>query len=140
MMQWFKHTLEFRTTGKGMYSITPGIEQQIRTWGIQEGMCFLYIQHTSASLAISESYDPSAAEDMEAFMDRLAPEDQAWHNHTLEGKDDSSSHMRSLVTPVSLSIPIENGKLCLGTWQGVYLFEHRAASHYRKVLLRCLAV
>jgi secondary thiamine-phosphate synthase enzyme len=139
-MQWFKETLEFRTIGKGLYSITAEIEKQIRSWDIQQGICYLFIQHTSASLAISESYDPSAADDLEAFMDRLAPEGQAWHRHTLEGRDDSSSHMRSLVTPVSLNIPIDHGKLSLGTWQGVYLFEHRAVPHHRKVLLRCLSV
>jgi secondary thiamine-phosphate synthase enzyme len=139
-MNWFKATLEVTTRGKGLYPFTDQIDAQIREWGIREGMCFLYMQHTSASMAISESYDPSARIDLEAFMERLAPERQPWHRHTLEGDDDSPSHMRAMLTDTSLSIPIDNGKLSLGTWQGVYLFEHRARGHRRRVLLRCLSV
>ncbi len=103
-------------------------------------MCFLYIQHTSASLAINESYDPTARIDMQEYLERLAPEDQAWYRHTLEGPDDSSSHLRSLLLPVSLSIPVDGGELSLGTWQGIYLFEHRSAPQQRRVLIRCLKV
>ena len=88
-------------------------------------MCFLYIQHTSASLVISESYDRSAQQDMEAYMDHAVPEGEAWYRHTLEGRDDFPSHIRAMLTNTSLSIPIEDGRLALGTWQGVYLFEHR---------------
>ncbi len=104
------------------------------------GIIFLYLPHTSASLVISESYDPTAREDLETFMERLAPENQAWSAHTLEGPDDSPSHIRAMLTPVSLSIPIDDGQLSLGTWQGIYLFEHRARGHRRSVLLRCLSV
>lgn len=100
----------------------------------------LYIQHTSASLVISESYDPTAKIDLEVFMERLAPEDQAWHRHTLEGRDDAPSHIRAMLTNTSLSIPIDDGKLSLGTWQGVYLFEHRVRGQGRRVLVRCLQV
>lgn len=100
----------------------------------------LYIQHTSASLVISDSYDPTARMDLEAYLERLAPENQAWHRHTLEGSDDSPSHMRAMLTDTSLSIPIDAGNLSLGTWQGVYLFEHRARGHQRKLLIRCLSV
>ena len=101
-------------------------------------MCYLFIPHTSASLVISENYDPTAKLDLETFMDRLVPESQPWHEHTLEGPDDSPSHMRAILTATSLTIPIDDGRLSLGTWQGVYLFEHRRRGHRRQVLLRCL--
>ena len=137
-MNWFKDTLEIATRGQGLYPFTQAVQNRIRQWGIQEGMCFLYIQHTSASLVISENYDPTAKVDLEAFMSRLAPEDQPWHRHTLEGPDDSPSHIRAMLTPVSLTIPIDDGQLNLGTWQGIYLFEHRSTGHRRQVLIRCL--
>ncbi len=139
-MNWFKDTIEVNTRGKGLYPFTEEITRRIRQWGLQEGMCFLYMQHTSASLVISESYDPSARLDLEVFMEHLAPERQAWHRHTLEGDDDSPSHMRAMLTDTDLSIPIDGGHLSLGTWQGVYLFEHRARGHSRRVLLRCFGV
>ena len=139
-MIWHKETFEIQTGGKGLYSFTEQINERIRKWGIQEGMCFLFIQHTSASLVISESYDPSARLDLEAFMEHLAPERQAWYRHTLEGADDAPSHMRAMLTNTDLSIPIDSGTLNLGAWQGVYLFEHRARGQHRRVLLRCLEV
>ncbi len=139
-MDWFKDTLEVSTRGKGLYPFTQAVDQRIREWGIREGMCYLYLQHTSASLVISESYDPSAKVDLEAFLDRLVPEGQHWHMHTLEGSDDSPSHMRAMLTQTSVTIPIDEGRLSLGTWQGIYLFEHRARGHRRRVLLRCLSV
>ncbi|NLG96945.1 MAG: YjbQ family protein [Chloroflexi bacterium] len=138
-MQWFKATIEIQTQGKGLYPFTDKIIWQIREWGVEEGMCYLFVQHTSASLLISESYDPTARIDMETFMEKLAPENQAWYRHTLEGPDDSSSHLRAMLTPVSLTIPVDGGELSLGTWQGVYLFEHRAHRQRRRVLLRCLS-
>lgn len=139
-MNWFKDTLEISTRGKGLYPFTESVEARIRDWDIQEGMCYLYVQHTSASLVISESYDPSAKMDLEVFMEKLAPENQPWHRHTLEGADDSPSHMRAMLTQTSLTIPVDAGRLSLGTWQGIYLFEHRSRGHRRKVLIRCLAV
>ena len=139
-MNWYKTTLEVQTRGKGLYPFTDLITSQITNWKIQEGMCFLYLQHTSASLVISESYDPTARIDLESFMDRVAPENQPWYHHVMEGSDDSPSHIRAMLTDTSLGIPIDNGKLSLGTWQGVYLFEHRARGHQRRVLLRCLEI
>ena len=139
-MNWYKDQLEVPSQGKGLYDFTDLIQGRIRAWGIQEGMCYLYLQHTSASLVISESYDPTARLDLETFMERLAPEGQTWHRHTLEGADDSPSHLRAMLTDVSLTIPIDEGRLNLGTWQGVYLFEHRSRPHRRHVLLRCLQV
>ena len=137
-MQWLKDTVKVETRGKGLYPITDQISPLIKSWGIGEGICYLYIPHTSASLVINESYDPSARQDMEAFLEHLVPEGEAWHRHTLEGRDDSPSHMRAIITGTSLHIPIDEGELSLGTWQGIYLFEHRIRSHRRSVLVRCL--
>lgn len=139
-MDWLKTTLQFSTPGKGMHNITQQVEDCLHSWQVDEGICHLFVQHTSASLVISESYDPSARLDMEVFMDKLAPENQAWYRHTMEGADDSPSHLRAMVTNTSLSIPIDNGRLSLGTWQGIYLFEHRHRGHRRNVLVRCLKV
>ena len=139
-MNWFKDTIEITTQGKGLYPFTDAVTARLRRWGVREGMCYLYVQHTSASLLISESYDPTARMDMESFMEKLAPESQAWYRHTLEGPDDSSSHLRAMLTPVSLTIPIDDGQLNMGTWQGIYLFEHRTHKQRRHVLLRCMDV
>ena len=139
-MNWHKHTLELSTQGKGLYPFTPSVESLLKGWGITEGMCFLFIAHTSASFVISESYDPSAKLDMEEFMERLVPENQSWFRHTMEGSDDSPSHMRAMLTSTSLSIPIDHGALSIGTWQGLYLFEHRSRPHRRKIKVRGLEI
>ena len=139
-MEWNKAVIEVQTRGKGLYPFTDQVTRCLRQWAVREGMCYLFIQHTSASLLISESYDPTAKQDLETYLERLAPENQAWYRHTLEGPDDSSSHLRAMLTPVSLTIPIDDGQLSLGTWQGIYLFEHRAHAQRRSVLLRCLSV
>lgn len=139
-MNWYKDTLTILTSGKGLYPFTESVIQRIRSWGIQEGLCYLFIPHTSASLIVSENYDPTASEDIETFLERLVPEGQAWIRHTLEGADDSTSHLRAILTNTSESIPIEHGELALGTWQGIYLFEHRRRSHRRQVLIRCLGI
>ncbi|NQS90840.1 MAG: YjbQ family protein, partial [Chloroflexi bacterium] len=128
-MEWLKESFLVETRGKGLYPITEQIIQILKSWKIQEGICHLFIPHTSASLVINESYDPSARQDLEAFLENLVPEGESWYRHTAEGRDDSPSHMRSILTATSLSIPIDNGELSLGTWQGVYLFEHRIRSH-----------
>lgn len=139
-MEWFKGQINVQSRGKGLYPFTAEINEKIQSWGMETGICHLFILHTSASLIISESYDPTARQDLETFLDRLVPESQEWHRHTLEGSDDSPSHMRSILTATSLSIPIEDGSLRIGTWQGVYVFEHRRSAHNRRVLLRCLGV
>jgi secondary thiamine-phosphate synthase enzyme len=139
-MNWYKHNLEITTRGKGMTEITSLVADCISGWQAREGMCHLYVPHTSASLVISENHDPSARIDLEIFVEKIAPERMAWMRHTMEGDDDSPSHMRTIITGVDLSIPVEDGKLALGTWQGIYLFEHRAAGRRRQVLARCLAV
>ena len=139
-MNWHKTTLEIRTSGKGLYEVTAAIREQLREWQVDEGMCYLFLQHTSASLLITESWDPSARADLATFMERLAPENDSWYTHTLEGADDATSHIRAMLTDVSLTIPIDNGNLSLGQWQGVYLFEHRAHSHRRRILMRVLEI
>ena len=139
-MEWLKAELAVRTPGRGLHDITDRVADQLRNLKVSEGMCHLYLQHTSASLLISENYDPTARKDLEEFLVRMAPENQSWHKHTIEGPDDSPSHMRALLTGTSVSIPIDGGKMSLGTWQGIYLCEHRTDSHLRKVLIRCLKV
>ncbi len=139
-MNWHKTTLTIFTKGKGLYSFEYELNQFIQQTGTQEGMCYLYIQHTSASLTISENYDPTAKSDLESYMELSVPENQRWMRHTMEGADDSSSHIRAMLTQPSLTIPIENKKLCLGTWQGIFLFEHRTSPHRRSILVRCLEI
>lgn len=139
-MEWLKAELEVRTPGQGLHDVTSLVTARLEAWGVREGMCHLYLRHTSASLLISENYDPTARRDLEEFLRRIAPENQPWHAHTIEGPDDSPSHMRALLTGTSESIPIDDGKLSLGTWQGIYLCEHRTDPHRRTLLLRCLKV
>ena len=139
-MNWHKTTLEVHTSGKGLYDITASIREQLDSWGVGEGICYLFVQHTSASLLVTESWDPSARADLETFMEREVPEGERWYTHTLEGRDDATSHIRTMLTDVSLTIPFEHGNLLLGQWQGVYLFEHRSRPHRRWVLVRVLDI
>lgn len=139
-MNWHKATLDIPTRGKGLHDITETVRAQLRSWDVREGMCFLFLQHTSASLVMSENWDPTARADLETFMERLIPEDGGWYTHDLEGSDDATSHIRAMLTDTSLTIPIEAGDLTLGTWQGIYVFEHRSRPHRRKVLMRVLGV
>ena len=117
--------LSVRAPRKGLQDITESVARLVAKGGAGAGMCTLFIRHTSASLIIQENYDPSARADLETFMERLVPENASWITHTLEGEDDMPSHIKSVLTQVSLSIPILDGKLALGTWQGIYLWEHR---------------
>ncbi len=139
-MNWFKETLFINTEGKGLYNITEQVQQCIKKWGVKEGMCFLYIPHCSASLVINEDYDPLVKQDLETFLNKLTPENQPWYVHNDEGPDDSPSHMRVLLMPVSIDIPIDDHKLTLGTWQGILLAEHRRGPKRREVLLRVLSI
>lgn len=139
-MNWHKTTLEISTRGKGLHDITERVRAQLRDWGVREGMCFLFLPHTSASLVMSENWDPTARADLETFMERLVPERDNWYTHDLEGPDDATSHIRSMLTDTSLTIPIDDGNLSLGTWQGIYIFEHRARPHRRSVMMRALSV
>jgi secondary thiamine-phosphate synthase enzyme len=137
-MKWLKSSLEINTRGKGLYPFGERVAQQLHAWQVRQGMCFLYCQHTSASLTINENYDPSARADLETSLEKLVPEHAGWYRHDLEGPDDATSHIRSMLTGISLTIPIDDGQLSLGTWQGIFLFEHRAMPHQREVLLRVL--
>ena len=126
-------TLEIQTQGKGLYLITRPVLDSVRNLP-QAGLLNLFICHTSASLLIQENADPTAKEDLEQFFDLLAPEHQSWHRHTLEGPDDTTAHMRSSLGSTSLNIPIYQGELALGIWQGIYIFEHRNGIHRRSLL------
>ncbi|MDX1377217.1 MAG: secondary thiamine-phosphate synthase enzyme YjbQ [Anaerolineales bacterium] len=139
-MNWYKTTLEISTQGKGLYDFTETVRVQLQDWSVQEGMCHLFLQHTSASLVISENWDPTARADLEMFMERLVPEKDSWYTHNLEGADDATSHIRAMLTDTSLTVPIDAGNLSLGRWQGIYLFEHRARPHQRRVLMRVLQI
>lgn len=139
-MNWYKTTLEIPTRHKGLHDFTEMVRAQLRTWNVREGMCFLFVQHTSASLVMSENWDPTARADLETFMERLVPESDTWYTHDLEGEDDATSHIRAMLTDTSLTIPVDDGNLSLGTWQGIYLFEHRTHPHRRKVLMRVMSV
>lgn len=139
-MEWLKDSFEVQTHGKGMLPITEMVESYIQDWYVREGMCFLYIPHASASLTVSESYDPSSRQDVEAFYEQAVPENQPWYRHTLEGPDDSPSHIRATLTQPSLSIPVDNGRLSMGIWQGIFLFEHRSRAQRRQIEIRCLKI
>jgi secondary thiamine-phosphate synthase enzyme len=140
MMKFFKQTLNLQTTGRGLVEFTEQINAEIRAWGVREGMAYLFVPHTSASLVINESFAASAKRDLEAFLDRIAPEGEDWYSHTIEGRDDSPAHIRTMLTTTSLTVPVDQGQLSLGTWQGIFLAEHRRRGHQRKVLLRVLSI
>jgi secondary thiamine-phosphate synthase enzyme len=126
---------EVRTHGKGLCEITDQIESKIDKSGIQNGTVTVFVQHTSCSIVIMENADPTARRDLEEFFDRLVPEDTDYFTHDAEGNDDMPSHIRMVLTRTSETVPIVNGKMRLGTWQGIFLFEHRRASHRRKLFV-----
>lgn len=128
-------TVTVETSGPGLYAFTPDAERFVRSTEIREGLLTCFVRHTSASLLIQENADPDVLADLEDFMRRLVVRDPRLYRHTAEGPDDMPSHIRAMLTACSLSIPVWNGKLALGTWQGLYLFEHRDAPHRREVVL-----
>ena len=125
--------LEIRTNGKGLYEITDEIQSKIDKCGVRSGTVTVFVQHTSCSVIIMENADPTARRDLEEFFDRLIPEDTDYFTHGSEGNDDMPSHIRMVLTRTSETVPIMEGKMQLGTWQGIFLFEHRRASHRRKI-------
>lgn len=129
-------TIHIATDGKGLHEITEQVRAAVSSMQVDEGICVVFVQHTSASLTIQENADPSARRDLEDWMERSVPEGQREFTHTMEGPDDMPSHIRAMLTDVSLSIPIVEGQLALGTWQGIYLFEHRSAAHDRRVVVQ----
>lgn len=129
-----------RTRGKGTTEITDEVRRIVRASGIATGTATVFIQHTSASLIIYENADPSARTDLHEFFERLVPEDQDYFVHTAEGPDDMPSHLRMVLTRSSEVIPIANGRLALGAWQGIFLFEHRRAAHSRSIVVSVIGV
>jgi secondary thiamine-phosphate synthase enzyme len=130
--------LTVRTRTRGFYEITRDIQSRVTQAGVQTGLCTLHLQHTSASLLIQENADPDVQRDFERFFARLVPDGDPLFVHTVEGKDDMPAHVRTALTTVNLSIPIAEGRLCLGTWQGIYLWEHRTAPHTRTVVVHVM--
>lgn len=121
--------------GQGLHDITSKVTSAVANAGLNEGLCTLYIQHTSASLLIQENYDPSARVDLERWLNRLVPENDPLYTHTLEGPDDMPAHIKAALTASSLSIPVIGGQLALGTWQGIFLWEHRHGNQQRRVIV-----
>ena len=134
-MHVYHDQLEVRTDGKRLYEITDQIESTIEKRSIQNGTVSAFVQHTSCSIVIMENADPTARRDLEEFFDRLVPEDADYFTHDAEGSDDMPSHIRMVLTRTSETIPIVDGRLQLGTWQGIFLFEHRRRPHRRKVVI-----
>ena len=128
-------TFEVRTRGRGSYEITDEVARILGSAGLKEGIVTVFIRHTSASLVIYENADPSAREDLHEFLDRIAPDGEAWHIHTAEGPDDTASHLRMTVTRTSETIPVTGGRMALGTWQGIFLLEHRLVPHRREIVV-----
>jgi secondary thiamine-phosphate synthase enzyme len=132
-MKAVTESFEVETRGKGTYSITAHVREILRRSGVSTGLATVFVQHTSASLVIYENADPTARADLHRFFEELVPEDHPGLVHTAEGPDDSTSHLRMALTRTSESIPVADGSLQLGTWQGIYLFEHRSAPHRRTI-------
>tara|TARA_R110002096_G_scaffold105107_1_gene231424 strand:+ start:51405 stop:51824 length:420 start_codon:yes stop_codon:yes gene_type:complete len=134
-MSIFQKTLSFNTQGRQAYEFTRDVQQYVAESGVHIGLCHLFIQHTSASLMLCENADPDVRIDLETFMQSVAPDGDPMFCHTTEGPDDMPAHIRTLITNVSLTIPITASRCQLGTWQGVYLWEHRVHSHNRSVIM-----
>lgn len=132
------HRIEVSTRGKGTYEITDQVAALLVRSGVREGQVTVMVRHTSASLVIMENADPEARHDLEEFFERLVPENTPWFTHTYEGPDDMPSHIRMALTRTSEVIPVMQGRMTLGTWQGLFLFEHRRAAHVRQVVVSIL--
>ena len=134
-MAVFQDTLSLRTRGKGTVEITEEVQEVLRRSGLQAGTASVFAQHTSCSLVIMENADPSARRDLEVFMDDLVPDDYPKFIHTYEGADDMPSHIKMALTRTTEVVPFSNGRLCLGTWQGIFLWEHRVQPHSRRIVV-----
>ena len=137
-MKQASQTLAIRTSGHHFYDVTQKVLDWVNESDFKEGLLTLYVQHTSASLLINENYDPDVLVDLESFFERLVPDGDPLFIHTAEGKDDMPAHIRTALTQTSLSIPIEQGKVALGQWQGIFLYEHRYQSHDRRILMHVI--
>src|ERR1039457_7114175 len=138
MMRQTSHCLTGPTRGKGLYEIPDQMPAWPGATGIRTGLLTAFVRHTSASLTIQENADPDVIHDLNAFFNRLVAEDSRLYRHTVEGADDMPAHIRAALTETHISIPVEASRLALGTWQGVYLFEHRAAPHHRTIALHLI--
>jgi secondary thiamine-phosphate synthase enzyme len=125
--------------GQGLYDVTHKVVKALASCDVSEGLATIFIRHTSASLVISENADPSVRRDLERWLDRLVPEGDALYTHTIEGPDDMPAHIKAVLTAVSVSVPIVGGALALGTWQGIYLWEHRHHRGERRLIVNVLA-
>ena len=137
-MKQFTHVLEIRTRGKRLYPFTGEVAKWVQTCAVDTGLLTVFCQHTSASLLIQENADPDVVLDLADYFERLAPEDDRRYRHTAEGPDDMPAHLRAALTQTQLTIPVIGGRMALGTWQGIYLFEHRTAPHRRSIVLHLL--
>jgi secondary thiamine-phosphate synthase enzyme len=127
--------IEIRTPGQGLHEFTADVEEAVREAEVDQGLCTVFVQHTSASLIIQENADRSAKRDLESWLNRLVPEKDSLYTHTSEGPDDMPSHIKSALTTTSIGIPVMNGELALGTWQGIYLWEHRKHAMRRSIII-----
>lgn len=134
-MSHYQKLLQIQTAGKSLYKITSKVESVVAESGIETGLCTLFLRHTSASLIIQENADPDVLTDLSNFFAKLVPEDNRLYIHTTEGSDDMPAHIRTVLTKTSEQIPVYRGKLALGTWQGIYIWEHRQRSHQRELLV-----
>lgn len=132
---WRQTEIEIATRGRGFLELTAQVEAEVRGCGIRTGLCHLFLRHTSASLAITENADPEVRRDLERFAQRLAPDGDPLFRHDAEGPDDMPAHVRSLILGFELTVPIRDGALGLGTWQGIYLWEHRTGAMRRRILV-----
>jgi secondary thiamine-phosphate synthase enzyme len=130
-----RELLRIQTRGRGFESLTDRVAKVVGAAGIDNGLCNVFVRHTSASLLISENADPAVGRDLESFMQRIAPDGSPDYEHDAEGPDDMPAHIRSVLTNTTLSVPIAAGRLMLGTWQGIYLWEHRLRGHSREVIV-----
>jgi secondary thiamine-phosphate synthase enzyme len=137
-MRQATHQLQVATRGKGFYPLTREVAAWVASLGVETALLTVFVQHTSASLVIQENADPNVLRDMADYFERIAPEDDPRYRHTMEGPDDMPAHLRAALTATSLSIPVVEGRMALGTWQGIYLFEHRASPHRRSVVLHVM--
>jgi secondary thiamine-phosphate synthase enzyme len=133
------HTFQIPTCGKGLYPFTRELAHWVSSLKVETGLLTVFVQHTSASLTIQENADPDVVRDLADYFERLAPENDPRYRHQDEGPDDMPAHIRASLTQTSLTIPVVNGRLALGTWQGIYLFEHRTAPHRRNVVLHLIS-
>ncbi len=138
MIRQALHTVRVATHGRGFHEITRDAQAVVSRAGVQTGLCTLHLQHTSASLLIQENADPDVRRDFERFFARLVPDGDALFTHTAEGDDDMPAHVRTALTAVNLSVPVAGGRLCLGTWQGIYVWEHRRTPHTRSVVVHVI--